>query len=46
MLPRASVLTGVQLEAGHRDAGGVRAVRRVGDDDLAPLLELTAVAAN
>ena len=34
---------GRQLVAGHRDARGIRAVRRVGDDDLAPLLVLAAV---
>ena len=32
-----------QLVAGHRHARGVRAVRGVGDDDLAPLLVLAAV---
>ena len=31
-----------QLVAGHRDRGRVRAVRRVGDDDLPPLLALAA----
>ena len=28
----------LELEAGHRHAGGVRPVRSVGDDDLVPLL--------
>ena len=32
-----------QLVAGHRHRGGVRPVRRVGDDDLAPLRRLAPV---
>ena len=41
--PRSSVSDLLELEAGHGDAGGVRAVRGVGGDDDAPLLGLAPV---